>query len=192
MQEKMYDIIAVLGYAFDKNGELPVHVPIRLEKVASLFHAGISKTIVLCGRWSISHERNGILHKMTEAEKMQQILQKHNIPHHAIIREEESKDTIANAYFLKTKIVQPHGRKRILISCADYHLTRVQMVFSKIFGPEYQLDYLSTETKEILDSNFMQEQGTILQDQVSFLAPMESGDHTYLEQKNYFQTYFLK
>lgn len=168
-----YDLLVVLGYAFTEEGELPSHVKPRLEKAAQLYKKGIAKKIALCGKWSLKFDHKEILPPHTEAEKMRQILTTYDISNEHILKEEWSKDTIGNAYYLKKKIAQKYGFKKLLIVCADFHIARVKYIFYKIFGPTYEIDFLGTATDLSFNEAHMKNQLHILNDQIKFLSNLK-------------------
>lgn len=178
---KQFDIICVLGYAFDDEGNLPEHVFPRLKKVAQLYFANITPVIALAGKWNPPKDRLPLKPEETEAQKMKKMLVRLGVPENKIIKEEESQDTIGNAYFLKEKVVMPHHFKNILVVCADYHLKRVRYIFTKVFGTRYDLTFLPTKTQRMMDEVFMQQQEEIFKNQKDKLKHMHEGDHRYLE-----------
>lgn len=180
---KHFDIICVLGYAFDDEGTLPLHVLPRLKKVAELYKSNVAPMIALAGKWNPPKDKLPQKPTETEAHKMKNMLVKLGIPENKIIKEEESQDTIGNAYFLKDKVVEPNGFKNILVVCADYHLKRVKYIFKKIFGTSYHLSFLSTHTEHMQDKIFMALQEDIFMLQKDRLKNMSKGDHAFLKGK---------
>ena len=57
-------------------------------------------------------------------------------PEDQIIAEDESRDTIGNAWFTKTRIVAPRNWGSLTLVTADYHMQRALWVFRKVYGPE--------------------------------------------------------
>ncbi len=191
--EKNYDIIAVLGYTVsDNTEEFPSHVLPRLQKVAQLFQDGIAPYIALCGKWSITKDRHGIVPTQTEAEKMKQILLNLEIPEERIFKEEYSKDTIGNAYYLKKEIVVPKKFTKILVVCADYHVERASFIFQRVFGNEYTIDFIGTQTEENKSADFRYFQKTIYHNQKEFLSPMNEGEDSFLDDKLYSSPVYKK
>jgi len=187
---KTYDAILTLGNGLTKEWKLPEIVESRLKKVADLYFQKTANKIIVCGRWSINWDLEGIKPFTTEAEEMEKVLLDLNIPDKDIFREEYSRDTIGNAYFSKVKIIKPYQFKTILIVCSDFHLKRVQFLFKKIFGSEYEMDFLTTPTEASKDPEFMRMEDKILNRQKKFLEAMRDGDDSFLQTRLYNDLYY--
>lgn len=185
-----YDIICVLGYQFSDDWHIPVHLEHRLELVADLYRQKKAPHIGLCGKWSLAFEHKELFPPKTEASEMEKVLLNLGIPQKDIFKEDDSKDTIGNAYFLKTKIIMPHNFNKLLIACADYHAKRVEYIFHKVFGDSYTIDIITTPTTHSKDKTFTDLQDLIFKHQKEFLKSMKDGDHTYLIDKLYSDPFF--
>lgn len=188
--KKRYDAVIVLGYKQKNNWDLPLHLKKRLKKVALLYKEGLTGKIIVCGKWSLVFEEGGAKPEVTESEIMKKFLLNEGIPDRDIIKEEKSKDTIGNAYFVKRGIIVPNSYKRILIACADFHLDRVKFIFNKVFGKGYDLEFLSTETIEGRDRDLLKRQNDIFESQKKFLWEMDDGDINFLRNRLYRDPFF--
>src|SRR5918999_3606026 len=187
---KTYDFIAVLGYGFVGRWQLSQHVRNRLKIVASCYRQGRAKKIAVCGKWSLAWEQKNILPPTTEAEEMKKLLVKLGVNEQDILKEDFSKDTVGNAYYLKTRIVKKLGVRRILVACADYAQERVKYIFYKVFEPTYSITYMPTPTpykddKEVLDAQY-----AVLLLQKRFLRRMTRGDEKFLKGRLYNDPYY--
>jgi uncharacterized SAM-binding protein YcdF (DUF218 family) len=189
---KTYDAILTLGNGLTGNWKLPDVVNARLKKIADLYFQKVSNKIIVCGRWSINWDINGVRPPTTEAEEMKKILLSLGVSSKDIVKEEWSRDTIGNAYFSKLNIVKPNNLKSILIVCSDFHLKRAQFLFKKIFGVEYETNFLTTPTKSGKDPQFMQMEEEVLVRQMNFLKDMKEGDDAFLETRLYGDPYYKK
>lgn len=185
-----YDVILTLGNGLTKDWKLPEVVNERLKKIADLYFQKVSDKIIVCGRWSINWDLRNIKPPTTEAEEMKKVLLSFGIPNENILKEEWSKDTIGNAYFAKVKFIKPCGIKTILVACEDFHLQRAKFLFKKVFGNGYQLDFLTTPTKEGKNPQFMQLENGVLARQSKFLEGMEDGDDSFLQARLYDDPYY--
>lgn len=185
-----YDLIVVLGYGFSWNWTLPEKSILAVKKAAELYKKGVASKIAVCGKWSINWDLEGITPPTTEAEEMKNLLLKLQIPQSAIFKEEFSKDTIGNAFFLKTKICQPNNFKKILVLCVDYHLERVRFIFNKVFSRDYKIDFLSIKTEETKDSTTFILQKQVFEKQKNFLKDMKVGDDNFLKKRLYNDPYY--
>lgn len=72
---------------------------------------------------------------------MKEYLIENGVPDEDIIKEEDSMDTLGNAYFCRVNILEPNNWKRIIIISSDYHILRTEYIFNKVMGPEFDLDF---------------------------------------------------
>lgn len=82
---------------------------------------------------------------LSEAEVMRNYALTRGIPPKAIILEENSMDTIGNAYFTR-KIIDMLGCSDIYIVSSCYHMRRVKFIFEMCYGRKYNMffDYCFT------------------------------------------------
>lgn len=183
-----HDAIVVIGYRFEDRWKLPHHLLEGLQIAATLYKQSVAPYIAVCGKWSLSFDRQHVVPPTTEAEKMKKTLMTFGIPKSSIVKEENSKDTIGNAYFVKKEVIEPLKLHRLLIICARYHFIRVQYVFKKIFGRSYDLDYKVIPTP--YDHEREQLQHKLLTQQKKFLSKMRSGEDSFLTGKLYSDPFF--
>jgi uncharacterized SAM-binding protein YcdF (DUF218 family) len=151
-----------------------------LKIVANLYRQGGAKKIAVCGKWSLAWE----------AEEMKKLLVKLGVDERDIIKEDLSKDTVGNAYYLKTRIVKSLGIRRILVACADYAQERVKYIFYKVFEPAYSITYMPTCTPYKDDKEVMSAQHAVFLLQKRFLRRMKRGDEGFLEDRLYNDPYY--
>ncbi|MBF8249797.1 MAG: hypothetical protein HW400_398 [Candidatus Levybacteria bacterium] len=187
---QIYDVILTLGNGLTEDWKLPGIVASRLKKVADLYLQKIAGKIIVCGRWSINWDIEGIQPPTTEAEEMRKTLLSLGVANQDIIKEEWSRDTIGNAYFSKINIIEPNNFKKILVVCSDFHLQRAQFLFRKIIGSEYRMDFITTPTESSHDPKFMKMEEGVLQRQIKFLKDMKDGDDLYLKTRLYDDPYY--
>ncbi|HLL60180.1 MAG TPA: YdcF family protein [Candidatus Nitrosocosmicus sp.] len=187
-----FDLIVSLGSGFTEDWKLPSHVYPRLRQVAELYKQKIAPKVAVCGKWSINWDLENVVPPITESELIKQELIKLGVQEKDIYKEEFSKDTIGNAYFLKTKIIAPKNINSFIVTCADFHLKRVKFLFAKIFTDKYHIEFLTTETDDFKNPDFMKMQDEILDRQNKFLENMRQGDDSFLASKLYSDPYYLK
>ncbi len=183
-----YDGIVTLGYRFDNNWELPGFLQDALQLTADLFKNNLAPVIIVSGKWNLVFDSGNIVPPYTEAQKMKKALVAMGVNSELILLEEDSKDTIGNAYFVKTNIVVPRGMRRLLVVCADFHVIRVRFIFHKIFGNEYTIDIKPVPTA--YNADFYKQQEAVLRKQIKFLSAMADGEDVYLRDKLYSDPYF--
>jgi len=133
------DAIVVLGGGVEPDGSLPQVAQSRVARAVELFDAGIAPRIILSGRCSLS----GPTPDITEAAAMAVYAWDLGVPPEAILLEEESRDTVGNAYFTRELFLAPNGWTSIRVVTSDFHLSRAAWVFRKILGPHYDYSFVS-------------------------------------------------
>jgi hypothetical protein len=100
----------------------------------------------------------------------------------AILKEGESKDTLANFYYLKNLVFRPNKITSILIVTTDFRVERVSFIGHKVLGPDYNFDF---ETVDYSDDEVYKNDAHTLMKQREFLADMQDGDDAWLGDKFY-------
>jgi len=132
--------IIVLGNEL-VNGKLSKIAIDRLNKAIEIY-SNNPITILLSGGYNISHSKwTG----PTEASAMKEYLLKKGIPGEAIILEEDSRDTHANAYFTK-KVVEKKEWKNIIVITSDVYVEKTSFFFDFIYGEGYNFDFIGVDT----------------------------------------------
>lgn len=185
-----YDLIVVLGYELERDWRLPKHVLPRLREVAKLYKDGIAGKIATVGKWSLNYERSKVRPPITESRANKEELMELGVPGKDILTEEDSLDTMGNAYYLKTKVRARYPFKKMLVVGADFHIKRVRFIFDKVFGKGYEIDYLGTPSEKAKDKRFVAAQKSILESQKEFLREMKAGDDTFLASRLYSDPFF--
>ena len=184
-----YDVLIVLGYKLTNTFTLPEPVFGCLQKAKQLYAEHVIDKIIVSGKWSIQWDFVGITPPITEASLMKGVLISGGISLEDIYLEEESKDTIGNAYFCKKRIIEPHRYKRIVVVCQAFHAQRVAVLFHLIFGAGYTIDIVPVivqKNRAAINEN------EILQEQLQFLSPMKEGDDSFLQKRLYHDPYYTK
>lgn len=187
---RRYDLIVVLGYGFIGDWKLSEHVYNRLKIAAQLYQKGTAKKIAVCGKWSLAWDQQNIIPPTTEAEAMKRVLIDLGIPEEDVLKEEFSKDTVGNAFYLKTKVINKSGYKNLLVLCADYVLKRVKYIFYKVYPSSYSITIMPTLTSYKNDTEVLKAQEEVLTLQKKFLRNMKRGDDAFLEKRLYSDPYY--
>jgi uncharacterized SAM-binding protein YcdF (DUF218 family) len=136
------DAIVVLGGGVDEQGRLPAVARTRVQRAAELFEQGIAPRIILSGRCGLNQEEPGI----TEASAMADHAEEIGVPRVALLLEEESRDTLGNAYFTRERHLAPNGWRAVRVVTSDFHLSRAAWVFRKILGAGYDVAFASASS----------------------------------------------
>jgi len=132
------DVLIVPGGGIDKYGRLKPTSLQRVDKAVELFKEGVTEYVIFSGAWSFMYTYKP---PVTEARAMQEYAITNGIPYDKILLDEESRDTIGNAYFPKVRIIKPRGWRNVMVVTSEFHLKRTQYVFEKVFGPDYNLKF---------------------------------------------------
>lgn len=177
-------LIAVLGGGIDLRGNIPDYVYARLDKAIELYDK-LHCDIVLSGKYSFlySSEKPPI----TEASKMAEYLLNKGVKKEILLKEEKSKDTIGNAYYLKKIFFIPKKEREGIIITSRFHLDRVRYIFSKIFGSNYKLEFIGVEESLPKEEGerVVERQKELLLKTKRLLSNMKDGEHNLLRYKLY-------
>jgi hypothetical protein len=77
----------------------------------------------------------------TEAAAMAEYAVSLGLPRRALILEEESRDTIGNAYFVLRRFLEPNDWMSIRVVTSDFHIQRTAWVFQKVLGLGYDVAF---------------------------------------------------
>lgn len=175
--------IVVLGGGISSEGEIPDQSKRRLQKAKEIFKKKKEKpNILLCGKYSFLYPKDK-LPPITEAKAMKKKLLKFGIPEEKIFLEEKSQDTISNAYYAKKEYFIPQKERKAIIISSSYHIPRLEFIFKKVFGPEYNLKFMGIASpfseKEIKELENRQKE--LLQKTKKIMKEMEPGNHEFLK-----------
>src|SRR5690606_23091879 len=99
------DAIVVLGGGVDPDGALTGLSCTRVAHAAELFSASVAPRMILSGRCSLSQRQEP---PVTEAAAMADLAEELGVPRAAMLLEEESRDTLGNAYFTRVRLLDPN------------------------------------------------------------------------------------
>ncbi|MBW3015532.1 YdcF family protein [Candidatus Woesearchaeota archaeon] len=140
----MYDTIIVLGHSAPDE-KITETGKRRVEKAVETFKKYHPKYIIMSGSHSGLTEKP----KLTEAEIFKRYAIKLKIPKNKILKEEQSKDTIGNAFFSK-KLLKKHNLKSPIIICSPEGCYRVKKTFNIIFGNNFKLKFIKASSAQSL------------------------------------------
>ncbi|WP_306055558.1 YdcF family protein [Natronococcus wangiae] len=117
----------------------------------------------------------------TESEVMQEYALSQDVDEERILTEDESVDTIGNAYYTR-RLLADHGidPETIVLVTSDYHMERALYVFEQCFGDAVTLDPKMCETS-ITDVLSYDERR--LERTRDFFEPVAPGDLEMIEQR---------
>ncbi|MGD0284253.1 MAG: YdcF family protein [Candidatus Saccharimonadales bacterium] len=170
---KKYDAIVVFGGGVNQNGELSNELKNRVELAIDLYRSNIANSIIMTGAYSYKADKIPII---TEAKAMKAYALDKNVKANCIFTEEESKETVGNAYFTKIKLLIPHNWTKIIVIAGPNHsFKRLRYVLDKVWGKDYSYDIAPTIQNES-QKNITRENKS-LELVKSFLSEIKNGDH---------------
>ncbi|MBQ2991760.1 MAG: YdcF family protein [Clostridia bacterium] len=124
MNRKPYDAILLLGLQLDENDQPLEELKVRVKAAAQLYATGACPVIIACGGTTPGHS-------VSETDVMACLLMQEGVPDEAIIRENESQDTIGNMRFAAKRMGGAKGR-RVYVVTSDYHVRRAVMTARRV------------------------------------------------------------
>ncbi len=181
--------IVILGGGISKDETLPLQVKKRLKKAIKISKKRGFDRFLVCGKYSFLFSEDEVP-SVTEAKIMKDYLVSKGIDKKNIFLEEKSMDTISNAYYAKTEYFLPENENKGLIITSDYHLPRSKAIFKKIFGKNYQLDFIGVSTDA--NKKLINRQKELLNKFEKMTKNMQVGDHDFLRDKFFKAPYYQK
>lgn len=140
MQAQATDVIVALGGATAPDGTLAPAVAARVQAAAELWKRGVAPRIIFTGRTGIGGPDDP---PITEAAAMARAVERVGVPREVVLLEENARDTVGNAWFVKRDFLDPNGWRSLRVVTSDFHLSRAAWVFRKVLGPDYDFAFTS-------------------------------------------------
>ena len=138
------DAIVILGRGVRSDGSLGLIARGRVDRALELFAMGVAPRIIFSGRSSLMSE---VAPAVTEASAMAAYAQSRGLPPSASFVEEESRDTIGNAYFVRTIWLDPNRWRAIRIVTSEFHIPRAAWLFRKILGADFDVAFSAASSE---------------------------------------------
>ncbi|MEK6959740.1 MAG: YdcF family protein [Nanoarchaeota archaeon] len=137
------DAIVILAHSVNPDGSLPQIPRYRVEKGVDLFKKGLAKKIIMSGScgFMVSYTPT-----KTEAKAMKEYAVSLGVPEKNILTEEDSKDTIGNAYFTRKNLLEPNNWKNIIVVTSEYHIPRARYIFQKILRKDNRVEMIAADS----------------------------------------------
>ena len=132
------DAIVVLGRGVKADGSLDVIARARVDRALELYDYGVAPRIIFAGRSALMGDDNP---PVTEAAAMAAHAYARGLPPQATFVEDESRDTIGNAFFTWRRWLRPNEWRSIRVVTTDYHIPRAAWIFRKVLGSSYDVAF---------------------------------------------------
>ncbi|ADD67418.1 protein of unknown function DUF218 [Denitrovibrio acetiphilus DSM 12809] len=137
-----YSAIIVLANLMDREGFLNEETSRRMDLAIEEFNKDKAPWMITCG-WDYRDDSS-----IKIADAMKKYAKEKNIPVDRIIVELNSRDTVGDAIFTKNNIVKNKEWKKILVVTSDYHVDRTRKIFEFVYGDQYHIDVIGSETEQ--------------------------------------------
>ncbi|HEY7270166.1 MAG TPA: YdcF family protein [Dehalococcoidia bacterium] len=130
-----FDCIVVLGHSARPDDEI---MRARVALGADLYKKGIASAVIMSGAYSFRLRADPP--PLSEAAVMRDVALALGVPKADILIEDESTDTLSNAYFTKVRFLAPMGWRRVCVVTSEVHAERARWLFHKVLGPLYTVE----------------------------------------------------
>lgn len=135
---KKVDIVIILGGGTDASLTPVLYTKERLKAFVKRKRKFLNTPIILSGGYSVWFSKKP---KYTEAQVMKNYLIKNSFSKKLLFIEDNSRDTIGNAYFSKQIVKKFPKCRNILIVTTKGHAGRSEWIFKKVFGKKYKFSF---------------------------------------------------
>jgi uncharacterized SAM-binding protein YcdF (DUF218 family) len=142
----MRDAIIVLAGGINSDGSLPDLTRSRVDRGIQHFNNGAARILIMTGKYGFWLDWQKQVPLRSEAEAMKEYAISRGVSPASIVAEQDSKDTLGNAYFTKRNILEPNNWKNVLVITSDFHLERTKYIFDLVLGGECSIRYDAVET----------------------------------------------
>jgi hypothetical protein len=128
------EAIIVLANLMDMDGTLNEESVSRLECAAKLIYEHPNACLVTTG-WNYRADTPIYIANAFKESAIKDF----GIDGHRIIADINARDTVGDAVFVKMNVLEPLNITRAIIVSSQYHIARVQEIFSFVLGPDFQV-----------------------------------------------------
>ncbi len=137
--EPTFDAVVVLGDALLPDDTLSAFGRDRVRRGAELVRQGAAPRMLLAGRGP----GRGLGRRMpTEAAAMREEALRLGVGDDELVLEDESDSTLQNAYFVKTRVLEPRGWTRVLLVTSAWHAQRALVTFQRVLGCAFAVEVM--------------------------------------------------
>jgi uncharacterized SAM-binding protein YcdF (DUF218 family) len=136
MKIAQYEAVVVHGGGLTPQEELVERAVQRMDTAISAWNAGEAPDMVVSGGYSFMLDEPPTV---SEATVMKRYAEDHGVPGRVVHTEDKSLDTIGNALFTKTDIVEPNNWERLLVVTSKSHLPRTLKIFRHVMGNDFEI-----------------------------------------------------
>src|SRR5258708_10548832 len=174
------DAIVVLGRGVRADGSLGLIARGRVDRALELFGHGVAPRVIFSGRSSLMGDEEPAV---TEASAMAAYATARGLPPSTSLVAEQSRDTIGNAYFVRTTWLDPHRWRVIRVVTSDFHVPRAAWIFRKILGADYDVAFSPASSERFASTVAVRarDESDIAAFLAGWLSGIDDGDLTAVE-----------
>ena len=132
--------IAVLAHHMDANGVLGRESIARLETAVHLDNE-IQCDLFLTTGWAYRRDCT----KKIGMVMAEQLVARFNIDNNRIIVDDNARDTVGDAFFLRRNAIVPQGINEVFVVTSDYHAARAEQIFKAMLSPEVKVQSVGAD-----------------------------------------------
>jgi uncharacterized SAM-binding protein YcdF (DUF218 family) len=174
------DAIVVLGRGVGPDGSLGLIARARVDRALELFDMEVAPRIIFAGRSALMGPDAPAI---TEADAMAAYATGRGLKPQARFIEDESRDTIGNAYFTWRRWLEPNNWRAIRVVTTDYHIPRAAWIFRKVLGSRYDVSFSAVPSDRFASSvaSRARDESDIAAFLAGWLGSIEDGDTAAIE-----------
>ncbi|MEQ8822812.1 MAG: ElyC/SanA/YdcF family protein [Filomicrobium sp.] len=162
-------VVLVLANLMTADGCLNAESAARVELATRIFTGGLHDYLFLIG-WDYRPDSS-----LAIADAMKNHLEaKAELRQERILINRLSRDSVGDAIFSRRDLDRLFTDYRLTVVSSGYHVRRLEHIFSRVYGPEKDIDYFAAET-ETTDKVLQSEQSSLQAFDNTF-ASVASGD----------------
>ena len=170
-----FDAIVVLGHSTDIDNPVTRG---RIDQGLELLEQKLAPRIIMSGCCSMKLDRRP---RLTEAKVMRTYALARRADANAMLLEEESADTLGNAYYTKLRHLEPCGWLNVALVTTDIHSERAAWIFRKVLGPGFRIQSYAAESPPSWSADerarHIERNRQLLQATRALLSDVDDGDH---------------
>jgi hypothetical protein len=162
------------------DGSLGLIARARVDRALELYDLGVAPRIVFSGRSALMGDDTPAV---SEAEAMAAYATAHGLPGTARFIEDESRDTIGNAFLTWRRWLEPNGWQSIRVVTTDYHIPRAAWIFRKVLGQTHDVSFSASPSDRFAASVGFRarEESDIAAFLAGWLGDIQDGDRSAIE-----------
>ncbi|MEK7616707.1 MAG: YdcF family protein [Patescibacteria group bacterium] len=146
--ERNRAVIICLSGGLEVQDKIPLRVKARLDTAYDLYMNGDFVAVITTSKGTY---RDPIPHSTTEAEAGKMYLLGRGLTENQLFVEENSMDTVGNAFFLRVALLDRKGWTEPTIVTNEFHMLKARYIFDSVLDGMYQISYIEAPNSGITE-----------------------------------------